>query len=465
MAKEKIWSKEFKEYMETIITHSNYKNIPFKRKRNGEIAWIASKKSDIGKKRIEWAQAKAKKLGFPIKPGVYAKVMFEIHPTKKKPCQICGKEMSLYYIYLNASFVKEFYKKFKVNLSTLDSIFDAVETVIANGVSESKIKKFLIDKFKLSDDVNESIKSIIYKCEAKSRNGKSKLLGPGAMSNYPDRLDGFHTYNRCCRQKEDTGRHKENMKTYNKDRRAYEYWSDGNIHAANKFMNSSYFKGTSADHIGPISLGFKHDPLLLQKMSKGDNSSKRDRLLSKDIELLIKIENENPGVTAISWFSEKIWLYIKQRYAIEQYKIDMFRDLLKQNMANYMEILWIIKEQCGKNGERFLIEKLLSPKFGYFKYSYKFNEKGQIIKCTERKITDATRKEIDRFIRVAFEAVEDYHEKNNRNLKSSLDKEDVELIKKIYDKINYEKFDEAFLILKELVENVQNKLLIKVKES
>ncbi|MBA5851587.1 hypothetical protein H2684_09760 [Clostridium sp. cel8] len=44
MAKEKIWSKEFKEYMETIITHSNYKNIPFKRKRNGEIAWIASKK-------------------------------------------------------------------------------------------------------------------------------------------------------------------------------------------------------------------------------------------------------------------------------------------------------------------------------------------------------------------------------------------------------------------------------------
>ncbi len=27
------------------------------------------------------------------------------------------------------------------------------------------------------------------------------MLGPGAMSNAPDRLDGFHSFNRCCRSK------------------------------------------------------------------------------------------------------------------------------------------------------------------------------------------------------------------------------------------------------------------------
>src|SRR5690606_11799863 len=38
-------------------------------------------------------------------------------------------------------------------------------------------------------------------------------LSPGAMSNAPDRLDGFHTYNLCCRQSQDTGRIAANLKT------------------------------------------------------------------------------------------------------------------------------------------------------------------------------------------------------------------------------------------------------------
>lgn len=107
------------------------------------------------------------------------------------------------------------------------------------------------------------------------------------MSYFPDRYDGFHTYNRCCRATQDKGRSKENLKSYTKDRRAYEYWSDGNIHAANQFMGSAFFDGTSADHIGPISLGFVHDPRYLQPMPGGDNSSKRDRLQIVGIESII----------------------------------------------------------------------------------------------------------------------------------------------------------------------------------
>ena len=48
------------------------------------------------------------------------------------------------------------------------------------------------------------------------------------------------------------------LKSYTKDRRAYEYWSDGNIHGQ-PIYGSPFFNNISADHIGPISLGFVHD--------------------------------------------------------------------------------------------------------------------------------------------------------------------------------------------------------------
>lgn len=459
MAIDKIWSDEFRNYMEYIVNNSIYKGIPYKRKDNGEISWIATKKSNIGQARMRWAQEKAKKLGFSIQPGVYAKVMFEIHPTKSKPCQICGKKMLLYYVYLNSSLVKSLYKEFDVELLEINSIMEAVQVIKNDGVSEVEIKSFLIKKFKINNTVYDSMEQIIKNCEYICRNGNCKLLGPGAMSNFPDRLDGFHTYNRCCRSKEDLGRNKENMKNYNKDRRAYEYWSDGNIHAANKFMNSEFFSGASADHIGPISLGFKHDPLLLQKMSKGDNSSKRDRLILEDIEKIIKIEKQNPGFSAMSWFSEEIWLYIKRNYFINENKIELYRDILKQNMANFMYILWYIKSKCGENGIKFLIKYLLKPKFDYFLYSYTFNEHGMVCEASDRYVTDATRKEIDRFIRVAFEAVDNYHDKENRNIKSILDLNDIKILDDTCNNINQGKDRNAILLLVNLVKQIQIKLI------
>ena len=113
---------------------------------------------------------------------------------------------------------------------------------------------------------------------------------------------------------------KENLKSYTRDRRAYEYWSDGNIHAANQFMGSSFFDGTSADHIGPISLGFVHDPRYLQPMPGGDNSSKRDRLQIVDIESIIETEKRT-GVYPMSWYSKLIWEYIKTNYSSNPDKV------------------------------------------------------------------------------------------------------------------------------------------------
>jgi Alw26I/Eco31I/Esp3I family type II restriction endonuclease len=461
---EKTWHPNFKEYMEFIVSHENYRGLKFNRKKNGEIAWIATKKSKVGQERIKWAEEKARELGIPIEPGVFAKVMLEIHPLKKKPCQICGTTLSLYYVYPSVALLNALKKEFEMQFGALQSIFEIADILLESGKSETQIKSFFINKFGLQQNcMNLSIKKILEKCEELCRNGTSNMLGPGAMSNFPDRFDGFHTYNRCCRSKHDTGRTAENLRTYNKDRRAYELWSDGNLHAANLFMKSDYFIGSSADHIGPISLGFKHDPLLLQKMPKGDNSSKRDRLLYEDIEKIVKIEEENKGFTAMSWFSEEIWNYIRTAYTSNKDKIEEYRIALKQNVSNFMKILWEIKKQCKNNGEYFLIKYLLEPKLEYFKYDYKFDENGKIYETTPRNITDATKKEKDRLIRIALESVDEYHNKKNRNMKASLDKMDIERLNQMCMLIINEQYDEAYNELKSLMYDVQQKIIKKIQ--
>lgn len=422
---EKQWHPQFLEYMEKIVDHPNYKGLAIKKKPDGSYAWIATAKSKIGQQRIHWCANKATELGFTVNnkiyPGMYADVMLAIHPTKRKVCQICGREMSLYYHYPNANFLKSLNKAFHCNFSECDHIGNIWDELLNRGIQKIDLATFLIKKGNLDLNAQTANKDeIIDALEYACRKGDKKCLGPGAMSNFPDRFDGFHTYNRCCRAAQDKGRSKENLKSYTKDRRAYEYWSDGNIHAANQFMGSSFFDGTSADHIGPISLGFVHDPHYLQPMPSGDNSSKRDRLQIVDIESIIETENRT-GIYPMSWQSKLIWNFIRANYTTNPEKVPtVYRDALKQNMANFMFILLIILENCPNKGEDFLVSAFLEPNYDYFKYSYTFNKKGEIIDKTDRHYTDRNQYETNRYRRIAIEAVYDYSEKDNRHNKHDL---------------------------------------------
>ena len=465
MAKnERTWHPNFIKYMEFIIHHDNYSGLPIVIRKNGGPGWVATKKSEIGKQRLAWALMKARELNIPNTPGVYAKVMLQVHPTKRKVCQVCGKEMSLYYEYPNSRMVNELKKTFNYDCTTVTHINTIISDLLLSEVSQDKIKQFLIKKISLSNETKLlGLDEIIRICEQKCRIGESKMFGPGAMSNFPDRYDGFHSYNRCCRGLEDTGRSKENLKTYTKDRRAYEYWSDGNIHAANKFMGSNYFYGTSADHIGPISLGFVHDSHYLRAMSSGNNSAKRDRLQYDDIKDIILVE-EMYEIPAISWYSRKIWEHIKQNYQQEPDKIGAYRIALKQNLSTYMLILWEILERCGNKGKEFLAINLLLPKNSYFLYDYSFNSNGEIIEQSLRKIKDSTRKEFDRFVRVAIDSIKDYHLKENRNVKDSIDNADQLLLgqicKEIMDDVDNK---HIYRNLEFLMENIQDKQIAKLE--
>ena len=433
---EKQWHPKFLKYMDSIVKSPNYKGLSIRKTTDGSYGWITTAKSKIGQQRINWCINKAQELGFieqhETYPGMYADVMLEIHPTKWKVCQICGKEMSLYYHYPNANFLKSLNKTFHSDFSDRDHISDIWDELMNRGMCKSDIAAFLICKGGLDLDARKANKDeIIAALEYACRKGNKKCLGPGAMSNFPDRYDGFHTYNRCCRATQDKGRSKENLKSYTKDRRAYEYWSDGNIHAANQFMGSSFFDGTSADHIGPISLGFVHDPRYLRPMPGGDNSSKRDRLQIVDIKSIIETEKRT-GIYPMSWQSKLIWEFIRTNYLKYPDKVPtIYRDALKQNMANFMFILRTILETCPINGEDFLVSAFLEPNYDYFKYSYKFNERGEIISQEPRHYTDRNQNETYRYRRIAIESVYDYSEKNNRNNKHDLTASEMAILNNI----------------------------------
>jgi len=160
----------------------------------------------------------------------------------------------------------------------------------------------------------------------------------------------------------------------------------------------------------------------------------------------------------MSWFSESIWLFIKDTYKKVE-SITPLRDSLKQNIVNYLELIWMIKNNCGDNGKEFLIVTLLKPKFDYFNYNYEFNELGEIVSRTKRNITDSTRKEIMRFIRISFESVDDYHTKENRNLKTILDINEYNIIEQIQKHIDKKDFNNAYVLFKRVVSNMEKRIV------
>jgi Alw26I/Eco31I/Esp3I family type II restriction endonuclease len=462
---ERNWHPKFVEYMKMIVSSKNFAGYPFPRKSDGSIAWVTTKNSLVGKARLEWADGVAKTIGLKsvYSAGASAELMREIHPTKIHICQICGSEMSIYYHYPNVSFVKALQQEFGFNgFGECDHISDIWDTVIELGTKEVELVEFFIKKFSLPNSVAKTKDAIIKAAELVCRKGECKHLGPGAMSDFPDRFDGFHTYNRCCRATQDTGRSKENLKSYTKDRRAFEYWSDGNIHAANMFMGSQFFNGLSADHIGPISLGFVHDSLYLRPLTGGENSTKRDRLQLADIEECIIVENKT-GVCPMSWYSQDIWKYICDNYKNEQNKIGtMYRDILKQNLSNFMFVLQSILNNCNNNGYEFLFDNFIKVKEEYFQHSYEFNEFGEIIKQTPRHKTERSANEFERFKRIAFQSVFDYNDKENRHSSPDLTANELQQLSALYNFIKAGDYKAAMTDLIQLNITIQRRLIDKI---
>lgn len=440
----KEMAKEFVEYQEFIASHPNYEGLPLTRNSDGSLRWVVSGKSDIGQQRIEWLDKKRKELGIQKDLGWRTEVCYAIHPLKEKPCQICGRVMSLDYIYLNERIATKLNEKLNlpVAFSNCSDINDVVREIIEH--LGNKGYNVLAKIFKVPNSILNTVEE--YTKYILSVGKQQKILGPGAMGNPPDRADGFHSYNRCCRGTSDKGRHKENLKRYGDDRRAYENWSDGNWKAANRLMKEFNKHGVSADHIGPISLGFCHRPRF-QPMTIQEQAIKNNRMSLDDVKLLIS--DEQKGDEVVSWHSKHIWDRLKL-IINDDYEGKIASDYMRKNLHFILSSLaYLHINDC----DEFLVNKILSKNLHYSFYDYSFDgfnsETGAYDFMYSKELKGKNQENnVTRYIRVAFESLENYIDKKNRKIKDDeVFSPVLPMLNKIVIEIQALNFDNAYELL------------------
>ncbi len=400
-------------YQEFIASHSNYEGMPAKQLENGSVKWVAAGSSALGKKRKDWwlnkkAEFVARKIKIPAHAELSPVALLN-HPTKVKPCQICGRIMSLKYIYptkntlkyINDNSMSSFYEG---NFQTIFEIIDIL-TDLDGDVALRLLGCVFPDVLNVKNITKAT--NIIRKNYVEKF---SKKLSPGAMSNCPDRFDGFHSYNKCCRGQHDLGRHQTNLSRYGEDRRAYEYWADGDWKAANWLMKKFNRHGLSADHVGPISLGFSHRPSF-QPMSVAENSSKGNRMSFDDFKKLL--HDESSGENIVSWHSKPIWNTLKKHV---QNEADVLR-LCKCMRKNLHNILLIFAKLDEDGMEEFL-KSILNPDYAFYSIEFVGFDVGtgayRDMKKTKGSRAEYT-KNAERYVRIAFEAIRKYQGKENRH--------------------------------------------------
>ncbi len=238
-------------------------------------------------------------------------------------------------------------------------------------------------------------------------------LSPGAMSNAPDRFDGYHTYNLCHRSIEDTGRHASNLNRYGEDRRVYENWSDGDWKAASWLMQEFKKYKLSPDHVGPLSLGFSHRPKF-NPMTRAQNSAKNNRMSYADVKSLIA--DENNGEVVISSHSKYIWDQLKLKVRNDKDALQ----LSKLMRLNLHQILITFASLYKKGYKNFLSKYFLHPEYAGYAIEFTgFNPKNGTYEKMIKKpgIKKQYKNSAKRYIKKSFDILKKYGQVKNRNTK------------------------------------------------
>lgn len=428
---------KFIEYMHFIANHENYSGMPDLLKDDGGIQWetpsnrLSGKHKDSHQKRLGWWRKKAIEVGIDVDSAEWiSKTAKLIHPTKHKPCSVCGKIMDLRYGYPSAILLARIRKlKYSDDSFKLDSnehindllrrltekygnrIYADLGRILKTGkIVPPELPETMDAWLRWINDVYISLEPI--------------TLSPGSMSNAPDRLDGFHTYNRCCRPQEDTGRTAENLRTYSTDRRVFMFWNQGDWIAADRlagkiranFRNENCLNGhpgpCDADHIGPLSLGFNHRPEY-QLLCSACNSAKNNRMSLNDVEHLKSAEIM--GEEIISWHSKALWDKCKERIVDDETALRMSK-LLRDNRHTLMDILRRVAER-----EHYVFLACYLE-LDYANYDINF-ENLRIENHVTRydnmiRIHRGTKYTVEqkaRRCRIAFESLAEYYKKQTRN--------------------------------------------------
>lgn len=436
----------FLQYEEEIVRDLAYAGMPDLRHADGTIQWEAPSNRGTGDfqfshdKRYQWWVEKATQIGISTEEDKWiSKVAKKIHPTKQHPCKVCGRVMDIRYCYLSSNFMKRVQKlpffDGAVEMEEVTHILDFIATFIDTyGDSAYEAIPSLLKCTQVKDipDLPHDLDAWTSWIGNNYIPKEPSMLSPGAMSNAPDRLDGFHTFNRCCRSTADKGRSKENLASYSTDRRAFENWSDGNWITANKLMgyiNSNpdmkkehcanesngghHPRPCSADHIGPISLGFCHRPEF-QFLCKPCNSAKNNRMYYSDVCHLI--EAEKNGETVATWYANPIWQKCKNRVTDKESALRLSRVMRDNRNVAMMLLADFISQR-----EYLFLFTLLNLEYADYEYDIIPSSArivNQIVTVNFEK-KESTLRYVNiqktRKIRVAFSSLAEYAQKENRN--------------------------------------------------
>lgn len=456
----------YEKYVEFIVNHPNYKGLYYERDEEGHVKWVVTGKSPKGQLRQAWWDEQCRIHNIPIQKGCYAKLARLIHPTGIHVCQCCGQGRSIFYEYPSKNTVSILNKILGCDIDKDNDEERAeftIREIIEKWCDSMQKAKALAKALGLSEpnSIDELIETIYTELVEK----ESKRFSPGVMCNPPDRFNGFHSYALCCRTRFDTGRHTENMMTYGQDRRAYEDWSDGDYNLANRLMGEfrkqppmrcpicGNVEKMSADHIGPISLGFCHSRNFAP-MCSSCNSSKNNRFTKNDVDELLRIEES--GEQVISWHSKAIWDAIKHTI-----KNDIDAKFASSVMAkchqNVINILSLIHQKTG----RVFLMRYLHPEYSLVDYRF---EDVDLMHLEKIKVISTPldsknkRKNQERYVRIAFESLEEFSKKKNRKNYFLIDENSKEL-DAITTAIMFGEYDKADELLRQLIERVSNSIL------
>ena len=431
------WSPEFVQYMKFIVMHPVYEDMPDAVNSDGKIQWESPSNRTSGKhrlshhKRRDWWKEKARQVGIDPESNKWiSRTAKAIHPTGEKVCRYCGRSLMIAYCYPNKHLKDRLIEFFgeQVQHFSLIHISDLLNELF-DLLGENEVLPKLPALFKTGDftpptELNTADDWLLWLSDTYIPSEPS-LLSPGVMSNAPDRFDGFHHFNLCCRAERDGARNKPNMRSYYTDRRVFEYWSEGDWVAADRLMGliNSQFREepcadggdgpATADHIGPISLGFMHHPKF-RLLSGAANSAKNNRMTLWDVDYLINAENR--GDTIVSWYAQPLWDLRKGSVTTEEHALRLSK-MMRDNQRIAMQVLCrLFDAKCFS-----FLAALLELEYADYKVDFKdlhFSDHVTVFEGLEkepRTTKYSTQKKASR-VRIAFNKLQGYRSKSNRQL-------------------------------------------------
>lgn len=412
-------------YMNMIADSQIYHDMPNLRSPDGRINWQVStgKTTSFNKyynARFDWWVRIADSLGLPgtgnsnDRFSIAARM---IHPTKTHACRLCGEDIYIGYMYLNANLAKRWKSISHTEHYYKQQLVVEAAMELAKRIGKDYAEKELIELFPERKDYEHLLKENKYfEYFFSSQHIRSTYLSPGFMANPPDRLDGLHDYCLHCRKKSDPGRSDENMRTYNHDRRAFMWWAEGDWKVADALYNSSgegvcaicgsKVDKISPDHIGPLSCGFKQIPYF-EALCGRCNSSKNRRFTFDNVISLLRYEEKFESVA--SWQVRALWDSVK--YSVKNDSdAKVLSNYLRAMQDYYLRMLFYIQQ----TGNCAVLAGLLHPEYAYYDISFQGLNPStlQYDEFNKNKmLSSGYRSLAARSIRIAFEELFAYCEK------------------------------------------------------